>query len=332
MGNLIYHGQRWTEKAKEAVLAQRNAPAIKLLLANFHDGGATARSWRDNNPDAFLIVRDVDNGAQLGDWRGLIDRSVQLFEPWLDIIDLIEYPVNEAYQEGSDLAQLAEDTVNAARYLKEGWGKDLVGGNFSRGKPQMGSLEGYPSGSHDGHWRDWEAFLPALRELKYLSVHEYGWPSMQTDEGWQCLRYRRAYNWLIREQGFTLLSVPRLIISECGIDRGGGVARTESGWQGMGVYEGIPYQEAILRYVNDLKRYSDKIAEDPYVLCAAVFILGGYTGAEGWQDFEIENVPELIDTINNYVPKNPPLTAVPDRPKPPQPALASTPGAQRDPE
>ena len=335
---LSFHGQRWTDRSKEAVMNQRNATALKVLPANFHgdDGPWVIESFKRNNPQAKVFARDVVDGARLGDWQRLIDRSVALFGPHRHLIDGLEYPVNEKYQEGEDIGRLADDTVQAAAYLSHIWPEiPLIGGNFSRGTPQNGPLLGFETGNPPGHWADWESFLPALRVLKYLSLHEYGSPSMRSGVGWHCLRYRRMVSW-------TASAAPdvferfrsgdlKILITECGIDRGNlGAPRVEAGWRGP-VIEGSNSDSDA--YVSDLRWFADKIAEDRYVEAAFVFILGGYTGREtGWQSFELEDYPELIDVIHNYTPQVAATRYLDPGAEPPQPAIPDPPPALTEPD
>ncbi len=64
-----------------------------------------------------------------------------------------------------------------------------------------------------------QLYGPALSEAHrygaHWALHEYGWPTVQDDASWHCLRYRRTVA-ALREAG---IPIPPLHISEWGIDR-----------------------------------------------------------------------------------------------------------------
>ena len=91
------------------------------------------------------------------------------------------------------------------------------------------------------------------------SLHEYGWPTMQTGAGSYCLRYRQTVQ-ALKDAGAT--DIPPLAITECGIDKL--IAGEIGGWQ---VVNNDPQW-----YVRDqLAWYDAELARDDYVVCATVF-------------------------------------------------------------
>ena len=312
------HGQRNTPATEQAIRAMRNVGVAKFLPGNFTSAGIGAiTEFQHNNPNALKIVRDVDNQAPGKPWRQIMERSLRRFEAVDNLWDVMEYPVNEACQRGDPLKRLADDTLKAIEWFKEKRpDKDLVVANFSHGTLQMGALDGYDRGTlpEDG-WKDWRTFLPVVRAAKYMGLHEYSAPSMQDGIGWHCLRYRRPYDWFVREAGLSQGELPLLLINECGIDRGWmKKKRSEAGWKGIRIDN--PYPEQVAAYVKDLLWYNEEINKDWYVRGATIFILGGYSGGEsGWQSFEIEDHPDIIDVLNRpYDPMDRIVQAI--RPKP----------------
>jgi len=132
----------------------------------------------------------------------------------------------------------------------------------------------------------WTIMAPALRVAKQaggaLGLHEYSAPTMQSDAGWLCLRYRKVYDVLPPD----LQDIP-LIIGECGIDGGvvGAGSADTAGWK---------HYASAQQYADQLEWYDREMSRDAYVLGATIFTAGS-TGM--WDDFEVKDCPEVLDMI-----------------------------------
>ena len=125
-----------------------------------------------------------------------------------------------------------------------------------------------------------------------LALHEYAWPTMDTNAEWLSLRHRKVYEG-DPEQGWAgfpaeLKGLP-LIITECGlgafIDVDASVQFGDVGWKAL-------YGDKPEQYLEQLRWYSSELRKDPYVLGAAVFLC---LGELYWDSFEI--CPDLVEAI-----------------------------------
>ena len=147
------------------------------------------------------------------------------------------------------LATLAAWEAEAIRYAA-GKGIKLAIGNFSVGNPS------------DLSW--WEAYHPALEAGRAhgaaLNLHEYNFPSLQSDDAlWYNLRHRQVYA-LLPEH----LRLP-LIIGECGLD---------AGTRGGGAYGSWTGHVDPDQYASQLEQWDLQLQADPYVFGAAIFMAG----------------------------------------------------------
>lgn len=123
-----------------------------------------------------------------------------------------------------------------------------------------------------------------LTNADYLALHEYSWPTMQTDAGWRCLRYRKTCE-IWRRNG---VKVPPVIIGEVGID-GSTVGR--GGWQDAGISEE--------EYIAQLDWYAAEIAKDG-IECACVFTA---TPNPRWYSYEVtESLARKIMLLPTHTP------------------------------
>ncbi|MEM5777896.1 MAG: M23 family metallopeptidase, partial [Candidatus Aenigmatarchaeota archaeon] len=104
----------------------------------------------------------------------------------------------------------------------------------------------------------------ATENKHYLSLHEYGYKSMNGNFGEWVGRYKKVYE----KYGFNL----PLLITETGIDEAGDPEM--SGWRAHTNAE---------EYMNQLKWYDEIIKQDDYVIGATIFHYGLYD----WNSFEI---------------------------------------------
>ncbi len=128
-------------------------------------------------------------------------------------------------------------------------------------------------------WRD---FLPALEAAKahngVLSLHQYGWPTMQDGADWLSLRHRKVYQ---GEPSHGWEGLPQhlrlpLIITETGLDGGIQTPGWKQGWNGH--TEGHMYRQ-------QLQWYDEELRKNKYVLGAAIFCSGNLS--PDWVSFDI---------------------------------------------
>lgn len=122
----------------------------------------------------------------------------------------------------------------------------------------------------------------ALATTDFWALHEYSAPSMMTDEGWLCLRYRRT----VEELRACNSRIPPLLITECGID-GGVINRGRTGWR---TFASRP------EYLGQLQWYDGELGRDDYVQAATIFTSGPN---QDWIDFDVDE-PASRD-LSHYI-------------------------------
>jgi hypothetical protein len=167
---------------------------------------------------------------------------------------------NEEAQGGDALSFRVEREIALCEIVQRR-GYLYAGGSFGVTWPKVGELGRY---------------LPALRVLDYLKVHEYDAPSMRSHLGVagyddRVLHYRQLWAQMGR-LGLSESERPRLIIGECGID--GGVI--DGRLRGFRAFD--------TDYFSDLAWYASELARDDYVECGIVFGVG-MNG--DWQSFDV---------------------------------------------
>jgi len=108
-----------------------------------------------------------------------------------------------------------------------------------------------------------------------LELHEYGAPSVLSGDGWWTLRYRKTVAELRQQMNLNNL---RVLIGECGIDRGLLPGGKRGGWQTFGNWAypdecGLgpgPMNEA--RYWCQMSAYDDELLKDDYIVAATPFV------------------------------------------------------------
>lgn len=216
--------------------------------------------WRAARPGGILIYRHYFPNEQLGNWQWRCDTMIAALAPIKGLVSYVEAPWNEAWQRHDELASYANYTVAATRYLQNAGYKVAVG-NFSAGNPT--------------DFKAWNLFHPVLEVADALSLHEYAHPTMQTQGGWLCLRYRRVLQALPRD-----LHRP-ILITECGLDSG-----DKRGWRTWANGDAA-------EYARQLQWYRDELAKDGAV--GVVFTAGAN---EDWQDYAIDGVPEIAAVLS----------------------------------
>jgi len=186
--------------------------------------------------------------------------------PWLSESRYYVEHMNEPTNAGILAAQwsriaLDEHTAEYTRILFEEFGIRSVGYNLGVGHPELAHVtqlfgKGFPALiRYEGLW----------------SMHAYGWPSMATSEEWYALRYRKVVD-TCKEKN---IPVPRLALTECGIDRL--IISENGGWQ-------VVNNSGHWYVHQELMPFHNKISQDSYVVCADIFTS---TPEETWVKYEL---------------------------------------------
>lgn len=150
-------------------------------------------------------------------------------------------------------------------------GYKTIAGCFSVGWPDVGTARDMGN---------------SLQASDYIGLHEYSAPSMQDDESWHCLRYRRTINEL-EAAGY---KVRPIMITEAGID-GGVVNRPKRGWKTFATEDS---------YMSQLAWYDSELMKDPIVETATIFVAGPNSD---WIDFEVTE--SLSVKLSRHIVENP---------------------------
>lgn len=258
---LAPHAQADRPGLKEAIISGH----FRLAKTMFH----SAEFWRDvkvARPDLFIVGRLYDQ------WQVFTDNPEQRGQAFADKI-LAETPASELYDAVESYNEFfgynnpndwdAADRFMAAFYdrIKERAPRlEPVAGNCG-----VGNLLG----------ADWVAHFPrTLARYRLFGFHEYSWPSLQGDDGWRVLRYRK-----IMPSILTVRPDALAIITECGLTNAVIPGQPDVG------YRTIMEPE---QYWQELRWYNDRLNADAYVLGACVFQMGAVLGGSpDWSTFEV---------------------------------------------
>lgn len=237
------------------------------------------------------VYHENQDRGQLGTYLQAVSKAMAQ----ADFFHAYEVSFNEAHQDAADLAWKAEADIEGMK-LAERLGKKAVIGCFSVGMPDV------------AHWH---LYRPALEYAAagghYLGLHEYGGGSQgmrlmvtgegPTARGWAFLRYRRVLDWA-RGAG---VRMPRILITESGIDSLGQADRPTRGWKTMG--DGYDY-------AADLRWASDRLSETPEVAGWCDF---GWASADPqWHAFDLSRDGHMLSRVKLS------QAALPSTTKPPQ--------------
>jgi hypothetical protein len=157
---------------------------------------------------------------------------------------------------------------------------------------------GQPAAGHIHLLRD------VMELTDFFSTHEYAQPTMQQDQSWLCLRYRR----LIRELTDAGIRVPPWMITEAGIDGGavapgsGIVSQPKKGWKTFATRGQYKAQKAW---------YDTELCKDPILVAWFPFTAGP---ANDWVDFEVDEQMAREDVARHNAPVVPPVVVPPTIP------------------
>ena len=141
-----------------------------------------------------------------------------------------------------------------------------------------------------------------------LSLHEYGPGDMRTGQGAHCLRYRNT----VAEWQAAGVPIPRIFIGECGIDvpdPNFPLDHHHRGWREWVKDEnGQPYPAG---YLEQLRWYAGELAQDDYIIGAAVFTTCNWD----WLTFNVDRelamgIADIVAWEPEVVPVVPPVPLV----------------------
>lgn len=155
-------------------------------------------------------------------------------------------------------ADTAQDAANLSAFYRglagyaNGHGRQIIGGVFSRGRPDENTLAGY---------------VGMAEACDGLAFHEYGFRDLGEpgDFGWHAFRYRRLTD-LLRSRGIAR----DVWITELGLDMQRG---HDGGWRSVGI---SPAQ-----FLAQLRWYATEAAKDAFVKGLCLFAGSAY----GWGSF-----------------------------------------------
>lgn len=246
------------------------------------------------NGDAWeyeFVRHGAEGGAAYGAYSERWWEKASQIKKWLG-------PNEPAANTREDARLLTEFYRGFAAYA-HARGRQVLGGNFSRGRPDENILDAYVE-------------MGALTDG--LAFHEYGLRDMRdpADFGWHCFRYRRLMD-VLRARGIA----KDVYLTEWGLDLGQGDGNRD-GWNG---------RVSAADYLAQLRWAAHEAAKDAYVKGIVMFHVSCY----GFGSFGI--TPEIaqgIAEINRTLPTSAPIAM---RTPAPTPAPVKTPTAfsQRDP-
>ena len=229
----------------------------------------------DSEEEQILTLQEV----RRGDARSWFERHEARIRarPWLASPSVWLEHVNEPNPVADKGFCKGLDTFTAdlARILWQECGVKSAGFCFSVGTPEVWAMKHFARG------------MAALRQYGGLwALHEYGWPAMNTGDGWTTLRYRH----LVAELRRLGIAFPNIVITECGIDKL--LINIRGGWR---VVDELPEH-----YMEQLAWYDSEIMRDPYVVCATVF-----TATPNWQWLSYEVTEPLADLMARHIARTP---------------------------
>jgi hypothetical protein len=239
----------------------------------WHDVKATSpdtvlvgRLYQEREPDfgdtsLAPVVAARDHCDQILPWA---ERMGETYSFWQG--------VNEPVIKDHDSMQrYADFEVERIRQLHSHGYRAAVG-SFSVGNPELAY---------------WQSFLPALEAALAhngaLALHEYAWPTLDTEHPWYLLRHRKVYDGEPEHEWGGLpwhLKALPLLITECGLDGLIEQGYPPRGWQVL--YGTDPDQ-----YLEQLAWYDAELYKDPYVVGAAIYCCG--TPDWHWKSYDISS-------------------------------------------
>jgi len=262
VGKLALHFQGIPDWAKSLVKTYWTMPGwVKAINPPapdvFPDTKVLGRAWQrpDNNQfESDCVASGADGGIRYFEYhRQLYESRRGIVTAWEFVNEPILQTIHQAYQ--------YTDALNAWNGRMHANGFKTCGGCISVGNPRLAAF---------GEDNQIVAILaPALHQCDYWSYHAYWNGRYNPADNWWAHRYRLIVD-AAKGMGITL---PPLILSECGCDKGGGI---NDGWRA---------RMSWADYWADLQAFDREICKDSYVLAATIFTCGPTTE---WRNFEID--------------------------------------------
>lgn len=282
------HVQQWLPGTLDSVL-RVNAPILKVMtpdvgpvrtvLEQRHDTIIVCRRYFDDSEQRQMLDAGRDGGAHCAE---LVAAT------FMGIIAVAAEFEAKVYLEGLNEIGLWDD---ADKYNDFTIGFATKVGGYRACPAVYSFATGNPSGYDTPNGLDlasyWAHYVPGLQAAYAvggaLALHEYSSPSMQDQQGWLCLRYRKALDALPGR-----LKKMDVLITECGIDFGtsGETDPRKAGWRGR-----VPADQ----YANQLRWYDHEISKDANVLGAVVFGAGSLPPWDA--SFDVTGVDTILDAL-----------------------------------
>jgi hypothetical protein len=265
----------------DAIAAASGAKYIKVMdppaTNPFPGKQVIGRTYIDDNVSNAIVAKGAA-GAEEWFARFLPIYLSRSYVTWWEAANEPQDIYNPAFR------QALTDYSLRLTELMHGIGRKVVTLNLSVGAPDILDILDFKS---------------LAGRVDAIGLHEYSAPTMQSGEGWYCLRYRK-YRAAWGAAGYTW---PATIITETGID--GGVLkppRPRTGWKSYASREA---------YFAQLQWYDAELAKDPEILAATVFT----SNPDGvWTDFDFDR--DLSQRLAAHIgagvpPEVPPMTGYP---------------------
>lgn len=254
MTKLCPHVQILDERTLAAI-GRIKPPMVKIM----DPSRETLTRIRAASPGSLIVARrHTSNQDYSIPWAA----GQRFAESYDDVLDLVD--VCEVFNEAVNNSTSAVDRVGFDAYqyafanrlweLREYVSAGLFclpTGNF-----------GYPG---EPRLQDFPRSLSLPKGKVYICLHEYSWYTWDWQSPARCLRYRRLMDGL---SGY------RVLITECGLTQAVLAGHPDTGWR-SGVERDV--------FVNGAAWYDAELAQDDYVVGAAVFTCGP---SYGWDTFE----------------------------------------------
>lgn len=280
-----FHVQKWTPGTHDTVAAA-NARIVKVMDAD----PEVIRKLIAQRPDLIVVCRQYFHDSEQSiflqqGYAGGMLCARRVAATYAAIRGIV--PASQLYIEGLNEIGLWND-ADAYDAFTTGFAEECASVGI---RP---AAYCFPTGNPPGYGNPpdlksyWAHYVAGLRATKAaggaLALHEYAWPTMQTDQTWLCLRYRRVLPILPED----VQDIP-ILITECGIDYGAaGIGRRhaeEAGWR----HTDPPTTPEM--YADQLRWYASELAKDRQVIGATVFTAGN---ADKWTSFDVTGLEPVI--------------------------------------
>jgi len=250
------------------------------------------RQIKQVSPNTFVIGRHyVDDPDQIfkDNPEGRADQFFQAMKPDADKMGKLY----DAWMGYNESVVDSADTAQALSRFYVRWGDRM------RAAKLVSCAYSFATGNPEVEY--WPQLTEGLRHCDLLSLHEYSAKTMDRDQSWLCLRYRRAMAALPPD------ARKQIVITEAGID-GGTLSDPTEAQKGWSKYT----NEA--GYLNSLSWYDGELQKDNYVIGATIYAMSGW-GVDG--SFSIIGANQIRDYMAQGGAPAPVVIQPPPPPPPP---------------